>query len=133
MKSTNELIHQIKEQKTEDSSFLYQKDYACPSIHIYLNDLLHSHGKEIRQVIRQLNIERTYGYQMFNGTRKPTRHFLLRLAVLLGLSLDETNRLLKIGHKEILYPRIRTDAAVIFAIEKKWSLEKLDALLEELI
>ena len=54
---------------------------------------------------------------------------LVRLARLLELDLDQTNRLLKIGRKEALYPRIRYDAAVIFAIEKKLPLEQMDELL----
>ena len=51
---------------------------------------------------------------------------------LLGLGLEETNRLLKIGRKEILYPRIREDAAAIFAIEKRLPLSQFDELMERL-
>lgn len=132
MKATDELLHQIKEQKVQDISFLKEKEYSCPPIHLYLQTLLMERGFRVRDVIWQLNVDRTYGYQMFNGIRKPTRVFLIRLAVLLGLSVEETNRLLKIGRKEILYPRIREDAAAIFAIEKSMRLEQLDELWERL-
>ena len=87
---------------------------------------------ETKDAIRSLGLERTYGYQLFNGTRKPTRTLLIRLAILLGLGLEETNRLLKIGRKEILYPRIREDAAAIFAIEKRLPLSQFDELMERL-
>lgn len=130
MKTTDELLHQIQSQKGQDLSFLDEKDYACPPLAFYLCDLLTGHGLEKKDAIRKLGLERTYGYQLFNGTRKPTRKFLIRLSVLLGLPLEETNRLLKIGGKEILYPRIRQDAAVIFAIERKMSLDQLDEILE---
>lgn len=132
MISTEELMHRIKEEKTGDMSFLEKKEFDCPDITVYLCDLLAEHKKEVKEVIRQLGLERTYGYQMFNGTRKPTRNFLIRLAVLLGLTVEETNRLLKIGKKEILYPRIKEDAVVIYAIEKKLPLEELEEILEEL-
>lgn len=132
MISTEELMSRIKEEKADDMSFLEQKEYVCPDITVYLCDLLAEHQKEVKDVIKQLGLERTYGYQMFNGTRKPTRNFLIRLAVLLGLTIEETNRMLKIGKKEILYPRIKEDAAVIYAIEKKMPLEKLEELLEGL-
>ena len=132
MKSTEELIQQIKEQKINALSFLEQREYSCPSVSIYLNDLLAEHRVETKDAIRRLGLERTYGYQLFNGTRKPTRTLLIRLAILLGLGLEETNRLLKIGRKEILYPRIREDAAAIFAIEKRLPLSQFDELMERL-
>ena len=132
MKSTEELIQQIKEQKINALSFLEQREYSCPSVSIYLNDLLAEHRMETKDALRRLGLERTYGYQLFNGTRKPTRTLLIRLAILLGLGLEETNRLLKIGRKEILYPRIREDAAAIFAIEKRLPLSQFDELMERL-
>lgn len=132
MKSTDELIHQIKEQKKGDLSFLDEKEYNGPSISVYLCDLLTEHHMEVREAIKKLGLERTYGYQMFNGTRKPTRTMLVRLGLLLKLSLEEVNRLLKIGGKEALYPRRREDAAAIYAIEKKLSLEEWEDMLEEL-
>ena len=132
MKNTEELIQQIKEQKINALSFLEQREYSCPSVSIYLNDLLAEHRMETKDAIRNLGLERTYGYQLFNGTRKPTRTLLIRLAILLGLGLEETNRLLKIGRKEILYPRIREDAAAIFAIEKRLPLSQFDELMERL-
>ncbi len=131
VKSTEELIHQIKENRSGGLSFLDGADYHCPPTAIYLCELLTERGMEVRSTIQALGLDRSYGYQIFNGTRRPTRNILIRLAFLLGLDLDQTNRLLKIGRKEVLYPRIRRDAAVIFALERKMSLEQLDALLEE--
>ncbi len=131
MKNTEELLHQIRNSGSGDLSFLEGSDFNCPSIEIYVCGLLAQRGLEVRDAIRALGLERSYGYQIFNGTRRPTRNILIRLAFLLGLDLDETNRLLKIGHKEVLYPRMRYDAAVICAIEKRLSLRQLDVLLED--
>ena len=63
MKSTEELIQQIKEQKINALSFLEQREYSCPSVSIYLNDLLAEHRMETKDAIRSLGLERTYGYQ----------------------------------------------------------------------
>lgn len=131
MKSTEELVHQIKSLEPADVRKLGEKDYTCPSITVYVNDLLIEHRMEKKEVIRRLRLDRSYGYQILNGTRKPSRNQLIRLAVLLHLSLEETNRLLKIGRKEILYPRIAEDAVAILALEKKLSLEEYEELLEE--
>lgn len=52
MKTTNELLHQIKSQKGQDISFLQEKDYTCPPIAIYLCNLLIEHGLETKDAIR---------------------------------------------------------------------------------
>ncbi len=71
------------------------------------------------QVIERSQIERTYGHQLFNGTRRPSRDKVLQLALGLGLSVDETQRLLRAAGKSPLYPRLKRDAVILFGIQKK--------------
>ena len=130
MKSTQELLNRLRDRDGEDTAFLRDPDFACPSAAIYMAGLLAERGMTAKEAIQALGLDRSYGYQLFNGTRRPTRTVLIRLAVLLGLDLAGTNRLLQIGGKAPLYPRVREDAAVIFCLEKRLPLEKLDALLE---
>ncbi len=130
MKSTQELLNSIRDRETEAPAFLRDPDYSCPPAAIYMCALLAERGMTTKDAIRALGLDRSYGYQLFNGTRRPTRAALIRLAVLLELDLAGTNRLLQIGGRSPLYPRVREDAAVIFAIEKRLSLDQLDALLE---
>ena len=128
MKSTQELLNRLRERSEEDLDFLRDPDFACPSAAIYMASLLAEHGMTAKEIIQALGLDRSYGYQLFNGTRRPTRVTLIRLAVLLGLDLPGANR--QVGGKPPLYPRVREDAAVIFCLEKRLPLEKLDALLE---
>lgn len=78
-------------------------------------DLCREKGLHRTEVIRQAGIERTYGHQLFNGTRKPSRDKALQLAIGLGLTDEETQTLLKHAGFSPLYPRIPRDAAIIFA------------------
>ena len=71
------------------------------------------------QAIERSQIERTYGHQLFNGTRRPSRDKVLQLALGLGLSVDETQRLLRAAGKSPLYPRLKRDAVILFGIQKK--------------
>ena len=71
------------------------------------------------QVIERSQIERTYGHQLFNGTRRPSRDKVLQLALGLGLSVDETQRLLRAAGKSQLYPRLKRDAVILYGIQKK--------------
>ena len=121
MKATDELLKQIKELNIED--FKKQESFDCISIDEYLCSLLTSHN---------LNMERSYTYQILNGRRKPTRNFLLRIAIFISLSLDETQKMLTIAQRPQLYPRNRFDAAIIFSLEHKMSLDETYELLEEI-
>ena len=71
------------------------------------------------QVIEHSQIERTYGHQLFNGTRRPSRDKVIQLALGLGLSVDETQRLLRAAGKSQLYPRLKRDAVILYGIQKK--------------
>ena len=79
MKATDELLKQIKELNIED--FKKQESFDCISIDEYLCSLLTSHNLQPKDIILNLNMERSYTYQILNGRRKPTRNFLLRIAI----------------------------------------------------
>ena len=130
MKSTQELEQEIRESGTPE--VLLGGDFHIPSFPIYLNSLLHSRGLTVQDVVVGCHLDRNYSYQLFNGTRRPTRDFLLRLALWLGLSEGEAQRLLKLSGREPLYARNRRDAAVLYALTHGLSAEKTDELLANL-
>ena len=130
MKSTQELEHQIRESPTPQ--VLTGADYTSPPLPIYLNSLLHRRGLTVQDVVVACNLDRNYGYQLFNGTRRPSREFLLRLALLLKLGEDEAQRLLKIAGRQPLYARSRRDAAVLYALTHGLTMEETQDLLAEL-
>ena len=130
MKSTDELFKQIKELNIEE--FKKEDNFDNISIGEYLNKLLTDHHLQPKDIIVNLNMERSYTYQILNGRRNPTRNFLLRIAIFLELPLEETQRMLSIAQRPQLYPRNRFDAAIIFALEHHMSLDETYELLEEI-
>ena len=86
----------------------------------------------VKDAIRACNLERTYGYQLFNGTRRPTRAVLLRLSLVLELREEEVQRLLKLAGRPVLYARNRADAAVLYGLNHHMTLEETDELLTSL-
>ncbi|MEN6436339.1 MAG: hypothetical protein ABFD58_11040 [Anaerolineaceae bacterium] len=94
-------------------------DMEIPPFHVYITDLCRSQGWIPEQIIKLSAIERSYGHQLFNGTRKPSRDKVIQLAFGLGLDLDSTQKLLQIAQKNPLYPKIKRDAAIIFCINNQ--------------
>ena len=95
----------------------------------YLRRLCEERDVVPEQVIKKAQIDRTYGHQIFNGTRMPSRDKLIQLAVGFGLSLEETQTLLKKAGKSMLYPRIKRDAVCIYGISHGMNVMELQELL----
>lgn len=130
MEATQELEHQIRESSTPD--VLGKDAFHAPPLSAHLAALLRSHNMTVQDIILRCNLDRSYAYQMFNGTRTPTRDFLLRLSFLLQLSETEAQRLLKIAGRAPLYARNRRDAAVLYGLTHRLSLEETECLLQNL-
>ena len=130
MKTTGELEHEIRE--AESPAALRSRDFSLPPLPEHLNRLLREHRLTVRDVILRCNLDRSYAYQLFNGTRRPTRNFLILLAVTLRLDEAEAQRLLKIAGRPALYARDRRDAGVLYALSRGLTAEETDALLREL-
>ncbi len=130
MKLTEDLLKQIRELNIDE--FKKEDNFDKIGIGDYLSNLLTSHELQPKDIIINLNMDRSYTYQILGGRRNPTRNFLLRIAIFLKLPLEETQRMLSIAQRAQLYPRNRFDAAIIFALEHEMTLEETNALLEEI-
>ena len=130
MKSTEELEHEIR--RSTQPEVLTGEEFDMPSLAAYLNTLLHEHGLTVQDVVVSCNLDRSYGYQLFNGTRRPTRNFLLRLSLLLRLPEAQAQRLLKIASRPPLYARNRRDAAVLYGLTHGMTAEETEELLMSL-
>ena len=95
----------------------------------YLRGLCEERDMVPEQVIKKAQIDRTYGHQLFNGTRNPSRDKLIQLSRGFELSLEETQTLLKKAGKSMLYPKIKRDAACIYGISHGMNVMELQELL----
>lgn len=96
----------------------------------YLLKLLSLHDCTPSEIIQKTNLSKSFLYQILNGTRAPGRDILIRIAFATGLNFQETQRMLAIAKRGMLYPRVRRDAAIIFCLNKRCSLQEVNELLE---
>lgn len=130
MKNTRELITDIRHMISPEE--LKEEAYKGIDFADYMKETMEKHGMKPKDLIINLNIEKSYLYQILKGRRAPGREFLIRFARFLQLNLDETQRLLKIAQRQSLYPRNKRDAAVIYAITHKLNLEEFDSFMDML-
>ena len=103
-----------------------------PTFHEYLYRLMEEQDFSVSALIKYASISKTYIYQFLNGERIPGRDIILRICLVMRLKLNETQRLLTLAGKSVLYPKIRRDAAILYCIKKKMTLDETNSFLENL-
>ena len=78
------------------------------------------------------NIQKNYGYQIFDGSKTPSRDKVIAIALAMQLTLDEANRLLHLSNNGILYPKIKRDSIIIFGLENNQKIIDLNITLDDL-
>ncbi len=70
-----------------------------------------------------------YAYKIFNGNKNPTRDVLISIAVGMGLTLPETQLVLRLAKFAYLDPRNKRDSIFIFAINKRLDINQINSVL----
>lgn len=128
--TTGNLFHRLRS-STSGMAFL-RESRISPAFSQVLRKLLDQAGLSAPEWMAAANLSKSYGYQILRGERTPGRDVLLRTALVLRLSLQETQRLLAVGGCGALYPRVRRDAAVVFALNQQMTLLETEELLASL-
>ena len=119
---------------TDLESFIKNNTDAMkiPEFHAYVSELCKSLGQVPEQIIKLSGIERTYGHQLFNGTRNPSRDKVIQLALGLRLGVDDTQKLLIIAQKNTLYPKFKRDAIILHCIKNHKDFFETQSVLQDL-
>ena len=83
------------------------------------------------QVILHSGLDRTYGHQIFNGTRHPSRDKVLQLALGLEAGVDGAEELLRAAGRSPLYPRFRRDAVLLYCLKEKITVLETQEILDQ--
>lgn len=129
MISTTQLLDIIK---CDENLTLEQLLLQVPEIDFvtYLETLLLKKDVSKSELIKMTNLHRTYAYQIFNGQKKPSRSKIIQIALALQLDIRETNNLLSLSDNGYLYPKVRYDAIILYALEHKKSIIDTNLILD---
>lgn len=124
-KPTDELLETLNASSNIDRYLKNEADSLIDSpLFTYLNQLADEKNIKKSQAIKNAELNEIYGYQIFSGKRFPSRNKLIALAFGMGLSLEETQQLLKYGGFAALYPKNKRDSIIIWCISNTLSLYK---------
>ena len=131
-KETKEMLEQLKRADSLDGYLAENTaemvDSAIPA---HLETLLAETGLTKSEVLRRAEINDIYGYQLFAGSRRPSRDKLVALCVGFGLSDERTQQVLKAVGFAPLYPKHRRDSVLLFGLQKGYTVLQINNLLYE--
>ncbi len=130
-KSTDKLLKLIEQEKHLDSFFAdNSEEFENTTLHDELERLLSLYALNKAMVVRNSLLDKTYAYQIFEGKKNnPSRSKLLAICLAMGITLPETQRLLRLGHAEQLHPRNIRDCVIIHSIHHHVSVLKTNDIL----
>ena len=102
------------------------------TVETYFKEFMKREGLSKTNLVRGSGLDRTYGYQILNGLRHPSKDKLLALCIAGKMPLKEIQRVLKIGQTGVLYPKDPRDAVIILCINNKlYSITEINNILEQ--
>lgn len=131
-KTTGELLNILKSKKDYNDFIKEEVSELCfSSVSEYLEFLITQKGLTKSGVIERSNMDKNYAYQIFNGNKtNPSRDKILMLSFGMGLTPEETKKLLKICGLGDLYVRVPRDSVLIYCLEKGKSLIEANIILD---
>ena len=106
--------------------------FASESVQDLLNELYRKTDISKAELARRSGVSSVYLHQLFAGKRHPSRDRLICLAIGLGVTLDETQQLLRRSGFAELYARDKRDAVILYGITHQQTLPEVnDALFDQ--
>ncbi|KOR26747.1 helix-turn-helix transcriptional regulator [Clostridium sp. FAM 1755] len=135
-KKTCELLNILNsiEDKSNLNNYLKKTEANFKTLNFssYLTNILKEKNIKKSELIENSNLDRTYAYQILNGSKNPSRDKILQLCIGAKLNISEIQKALTLGNVGQLYPKDSRDASIIFAINKGLNLIETNELLNEL-
>lgn len=94
------------------------QEVTMPLFSEYITTRSKEQGEVPERIINRAGIERSFGHQLFKGSKNPSRDTVIQLAFGFQMNVDDTQHLLKIAQKSILYPKFERDAAILYCFNK---------------
>ncbi|MBQ5823341.1 MAG: hypothetical protein IIW48_00875 [Clostridia bacterium] len=127
MKSTDELMDELmKAANIGDYLKVNSEHMISDELPTYLSNILKKKGLVKSAVIKKSELSEVMGYQIFSGTRNPSRDSLISVCVAMVLGIEETQELLKVAQFAPLYPKNKRDSIIINGIANRKSVAEIN-------
>lgn len=129
-KTTDELFLNLKRSNNLEQYFMVnEKELIQEGPGDYLYHLLDEKKITATQAAQRSLLSKSQVYNILNNQTNPSREFVIQLSFGVQTTLEQTQQMLRLSNNQCLYPRVKRDAVLIFALENRLSLEDTHELL----
>ena len=129
-KNTDELDFELKNAYSlDDFLHLNEAEFDEKNFCKLLNQYIQESGRSKFNIAVDSGISEPYMYNLIKGEKRPTRDTVIKLSFGLKLTLESTERLLKLAGYGGFYVKHKRDSILKFAVENNLSLLEADELL----
>lgn len=132
-KTTTELLRELKRQSCSLPDYLsnHKETFVVEDIKAFWEEIINKKGYSKSNIINKSDFSYCYFYDVINGRKMPTKDKVVRLALAMKMNIDECQQALKISGRSALYPKVRRDSVLIYAIEKHFTVTQCNDLLAQ--
>lgn len=130
-KKTDELLKELKFKKTDVQEYIENNPESFIEINLkeFWGEILESSSMSKSDIINKSDFSYVYFYDVIAGKKIPTSDKIIRLVLAMHLSLDQCQTALRYCGKSQLYPRIKRDSILIYAISHGYTVLQTQELL----
>lgn len=130
-KKTDELLKELKFKKTDIQEYIENNPESFIEINLkeFWGEILESSSMSKSDIINKSDFSYVYFYDVIAGKKIPTSDKIIRLVLAMHLSLDQCQTALRYCGKSQLYPRIKRDSILIYAISHGYTVLQTQELL----
>lgn len=130
-RKTDELLEELKFKNTDIQEYIENNPDSFIEINLkeFWNDIINNSEMTKSDIINKSDFSYVYFYDVIAGKKIPTSDKIIRLVLAMHLSLEQCQTALRYCGKSQLYPRIKRDSLLIFAITHGYTVFQTQELL----
>lgn len=130
-KKTDELLEELKFKNTDIQEYIENNPESFIEINLkdFWERIIKNSGMTKSDIINKSDFSYVYFYDVIAGKKIPTSDKIIRLVLAMHLSLEQCQTALRYCGKSQLYPRIKRDSLLIYAISHGYTVFQTQELL----
>lgn len=129
-KSTDDLFEELSK-KCEIENYINNNLslFVVHGIHEFWEEACKKSGLSKTNIINKSDFNYCYFYDVINGRKIPSKDKIIRLALTMNMTLDDCQQALRLSEKPLLYPKIKRDSIIIYALNNNLNFYECNELL----
>ena len=132
-KKTDELLEELKFKNTDIQDYINSNPQSFIEINLkeFWDSIIKKSQMSKSDIINKSDFSYVYFYDVIAGKKIPTSDKIVRLILAMHLSLEDCQTALRYCGKSQLYPRIKRDSVIIYAINQQYTVMQTQELLNK--